>query len=243
MSSPSFVPPSFFAFLSFFLSFCSFLFRFFSFAPPSLPPSLSPICLSPLSPFDCLPTLSGHVVPQAEYPCSQWGGLETCCSKCFSCWGFQRLPLGTLTVHNGSWVAGEAAAWASGEAAGPSQVTLVSDLLVNPTSSEFKKWILSLNLNCCLLLCLSVALSPGLGRNSVNICVSLHRGGNSGAKEEGFYSRLNSRVKHKEAKDRFQWCCVNCTVGNSWSKSYNLFLCVCWGGGGAGPLGTITKVG
>jgi len=36
-------------------------------------------------------------------------------------------------------VAGGAAAWGGGEAAGPSQVTLLSDLFVNPTSSEFKK--------------------------------------------------------------------------------------------------------
>ena len=232
MSSPSFVLPSFFAFLSFFFSFVHSSLDFFPLPfLPSLSPSLPLSYLSSLFPFDCPLTLSDQVVPQAEHPCSHWGGLEMCCSKRFSCWGFQCLPLGTLTVHNCSWVAGEAAAWGSGEAAGPSQVTLVSDLSVNPTSSEFKKWILSLNLNCCLLLCLSVALSPGLGRNSVYICVSLHRGGNSGAKEEGFYSRLNSRVKHKEVKDKFQWCHVNCTVGKSWWKSYNLFLCVCWGVG------------
>lgn len=58
-------------------------------------------------------------------------------------------------------------------------------------------------------------IEPWAGKKFCLYIVFLHRGGNSGAKEEGFYSRLNSRVKHKEAKDRFQWCCVNCTVGNS----------------------------
>ena len=218
---------SFLPFSLFFLLFlCSFLFRFF-FLCPSFHPSLPPLSLSFsfwLSPHSFWPSCSSSRAPL--FALGRTANVLL--------WALfpLRVPVpspGPLAVHSWSRVAGEAAAWASGEAAGPSQVTLASDLFVNPTASEFKKWVLSFNLNCCLLLCLSVAWSPGLGRNSVYLCVSLHRGGNSGA-EEGFYSHLNSRGKHEQVKDKFQWCYGNRTIGKSWSKSCNLFLGVCRGG-------------
>ena len=96
---------SFLPFSLFFLLFlCSFLFRFFFFLCPSFPPSHPPLSL-----FDCPPTLSGQVVPQAEPPLFALGRTANVLLQAL----FPlRVPVpspGTLAVHSWTRVAGEAA--------------------------------------------------------------------------------------------------------------------------------------